>query len=137
VTLFDVLLNYRCVLYCLCCCCCCFGIGAGPNADELTACLPAACTTLCRQLHSIISGDEAFAAAVLDLVLAMQLAAAGPLWQQVQREGASQAERCGTNTLKIQTLLGQPAQEARAAALSVSSRPRCAIQLNHQFHAAE
>jgi hypothetical protein len=48
----------------------------------------------CRQLHSIISEDESFTAAVLDLVLAMQLAAAGPLWKQGQQEGASQAERC-------------------------------------------
>jgi hypothetical protein len=49
--------------------------------------------THCRQLHSIISEDGAFAASVLDLVLAMQLAAAGPLWQQMQQEAASQAER--------------------------------------------
>jgi hypothetical protein len=52
-----------------------------------------ACLAPCRQLHSIISEDDAFAGAVLDLVLAMQLAAAGPLWQQMQQEGASQAER--------------------------------------------
>jgi hypothetical protein len=51
---------------------------------------------LCRQLHSLITEDSSFAASVLDLVLAMALSAAGPLWARLQ--GAqTPAERCGTS----------------------------------------
>ena len=45
-----------------------------------------------RQLYTAITEDAGYASSVLDLLLAMLLSAAGPLWQQMQQAQAP-AER--------------------------------------------
>lgn len=96
----------------------------------------------CRQLHSIISEDEAFAGAALDLVLAMQLAAAGPLWQQLQREGASQADRCGAYVciylfIIARVLLQRLEQSCSVCALlSVQAFYLCSVNVQARYSEA-
>eukprot|EP00775_Hariotina_reticulata_P004131 gene4132-4378_t len=74
-----------------------------------------------RQLHGMFSDDSSFAASVLDLVLAMALSAAGPLWDKLQ-QAHTPADRllltralCGCvcwSVALLVTLWGVPGPEA-------------------------
>lgn len=66
------------------------------HVSELHSPAVAASMVLCRQVYAAITGDTTFASCCVDLLLAMQLCAAGPVWQHLQQDSISPAERLET-----------------------------------------